>query len=188
MRCVWYISSDVLYTKAYLGLGVTLRHDHVRVRRYKLILGHNPFISDGFWDDSYTRCTLSRGYLTWVWSFCIFALWGHISLICDWFWRCFFYSKLPHFDMMYSYWGIATSLIFDVETWPLVYECCFRWIIEMMIFWDQSPQLTWFDVDIHVLMFHTCTFYLWHHYTYIHLILLELYWYFTLSLPFFIML
>ena len=30
----------------------------------------------------------------------------------------------------------------------------------------------------------TRTFYLWHHYTYIHLVLLELYWYFTLSLPF----
>ena len=120
MRCVWYISSDVLYTKAYLGLGVTLRHDHVRVRRYKLILGHNPFISDGFWDESYTRCTLSRGYLTWVWPFCIFALWGHIFLIRDWFWRCFFYLELTHFEMMYSYWGIATSLILTSCLWMLL--------------------------------------------------------------------
>ena len=94
------------------------------------------------------------------------SLWGHISLIRDWFWRCFFCSELPHFDMMYS-------LIFYVETWPLVYECCLRWIIEMMIFWDQSPQLTWFDVDIHLPLLHTRTFFFWHHYTYIHLILLD---------------
>ena len=38
-----------------------------------------------------------------------------LSSVID-FGGVFFYSQLPHFEMMYSYWGIATSLIFDVET------------------------------------------------------------------------
>ena len=38
-----------------------------------------------------------------------------LSSVID-FGGVFFYSELPHFEMMYSYWGIATSLIFDVET------------------------------------------------------------------------
>ncbi|RVW35004.1 hypothetical protein CK203_092529 [Vitis vinifera] len=36
---------------------------------------------------------------------------------------------------------------FDTETPPLVYDCCFRWIIESLTLWVQSSRRTWSDLE-----------------------------------------
>ena len=48
------------------------------------------------------------------------------------FLKIILYWGLTHFERMYSYWGIATLLIFDIETWPSAYDCYLRWIIELL--------------------------------------------------------
>ena len=75
---------------------------------------------------------------------------GHTLLINDWFWRYFFYLRFAYFERMYSYWGIATLLILEIETWPSVYDCYFRWIIEIMIFFSSIflAHLVWFDYPL----------------------------------------
>ena len=46
----------------------------------------------------------------------------------------------------------------------------FLWIIKLLTPWVQSFQHTWFDLDTHFPLLYTHTSYIWHHYTYIHLV------------------
>ena len=59
---------------------------------------------------------------------------------------------------------------FDIETPPLVYDCCFWWIIELLAPWVQSSWRAWSDLGTHFPLLHTHTSYIGHRYTCTHLI------------------
>ena len=89
-----------------------------------LTLGHSLFIDDGFCDMTvYAKHILPRDYL----ALKAYPFWGDAFIL-----------------------GHNHLTDFDIETWPSVYDCCFRWIIEMMIFLGSvfSAHLVWFDYPL----------------------------------------
>ena len=78
--------------------------------------GHTLFVGDRFYEMiNYTRHILSRDYLI----LRAYPFWEDLLIL-----------------------GIAILQIFDIETWPFVYDCYFRWIIELLTPWGQSSQHT----------------------------------------------
>ena len=123
--------------------------------RWLLCRGILLSIDDGFWVMVIPRRRSDIFFSHWSMrcrreiSFDMLIL-GHTLLINDWFWRYFLYLRFAYFERMYSYWGIATLLIFEIETWPSVYDCYFRWIIKIMIFFRSIflAHLVWFDYPL----------------------------------------
>ena len=76
----------------------------------------------------------------------------------------------------YPFWDYAFTLghshlaDFDIETPFRVYDCCFRWIIELLTSWVQSSRRTWSDLGTHFPLLHTYTSYIGLCYTCTHLI------------------
>ena len=116
----------------------------------------------------------------------------HSPLINGWFWKFLFYSRLTHFERMYSYRGIATLLILTLTLNLLLMIVIFFFIlqiIEMTTPWVLTPQHTMFDLDAYLPIFHTQTSNLWYHYTYIYLVkalhsLLQVYIFHRLTWPY----
>ena len=107
-----------------------------------LTLGHSPLIGDRFCEMTvYARHILFRDYLV----LRVYPFWEDAFIL-----------------------GHSHLADFDIETPPLVYDCCFWWIIELLTPWVQFSQHTWFDLDTHFPLLHTHTSYIWHHYTYMH--------------------
>ena len=101
------------------------------------------------WLYSSHRCLMSR---------CLH--WGiaHSSMMDFVRWQ-FMLNTLPRDYLtlrVYPFWEDAFILghsyltDFDIETWLSIYDCCFRWIIEMMIFLGSvfSAHLVWFDYPL----------------------------------------
>lgn len=91
-----------------------------------------------------------------VWSFYIFhfgSCFSHWWLILEVF---VLFEAYPFWEDIFIL-GHSHLTDFVIETWPFIYDCYFRWIIELLTHWVQSSQHTWFDSNIHLPLLQT-----WH--------------------------